>query len=93
MPAISIKINNSSLDDFSWFSLCDEVLQFLQDITPIDTGLCRDSWEAEVDIDRAIFFNPTEYASYLEDGWSDQAPNGMIKPLLDNLQSMVQGYK
>jgi len=93
MPAISVKINNTSLDEFSWLSLCDEILQFLIDKTPVDTGLCRDSWSSDVNNDQAVFFNPTEYASYLEDGWSKQAPDGMIKPLLDSLTSMVQGYK
>jgi hypothetical protein len=80
------------MNEFAWFSLCEDIYQFLVEITPVDTGLCRDSWEQEVYTEYAIFFNPTEYASYLEDGWSQQAPNGMIKPLLDRLPALKSQY-
>jgi hypothetical protein len=93
MPGISVQINNSSLDANSFELLCEEVLAFLEEITPVDTGLCRDSWEMDFAEDECTFTNDTEYASYLDEGWSKQAPQGMIQPMLQELPSMVSGYK
>jgi len=93
MPAISVRIRNSSLDGFAWEAVKDEFFQLLIDLTPVDTGLCRDSWEREDNGDVFIAFNPTEYASYLDEGWSKQAPRGMIRPALDELENIVAGYR
>ena len=92
MPGISVEINNTSLDDSQWESVCEEVLKFLEEITPVDTGVCRDAWEMDISGDTATFTNDTEYASYLDEGWSSQAPQGMIQPMLQALKSIVNGY-
>ena len=92
MPSISLTIENTSLTPEEFDSLCADVYKELQDNTPVDTGFCRDQWTYSINGDTAVFYNPTPYASYLEDGWSSQAPNGMIGPVLDSLPDMVQGY-
>ena len=92
MPGISLENTNTSLDGAQWELLCEDVLSFLEEITPVDTGLCRDSWEMQISDTDAVFTNDTEYASYLDEGWSKQAPQGMIQPLLRILPKMVQGY-
>ena len=92
MPAISLTIENTSLSPEEFDSLCADVFRELQDNTPVDTGFCRDQWEYWIQGDTATFYNSTEYASYLEDGWSSQAPMGMIGPVLRDLPSMVNGY-
>lgn len=63
----------------------DEFLNVLIELTPVDTGFCSESWDANIGDDNAVFFNSAEYASYLDDGWSQQAPNGMTEPALEQL--------
>lgn len=92
MPAISLTINNTSLDEDRFRDVCDEMLDLLMDLTPVDTGLCRDSWMMDFDPSSCTFSNDTEYASYLDEGWSKQAPNGMVTPALEKLPEIIQGY-
>lgn len=92
MPAISLTINNTSLDEDQFRDVCDEMLDLLMDLTPVDTGVCRDAWMMDFSSDSCTFSNQTEYASYLDEGWSDQAPNGMIGPALQKLPEIIQGY-
>ena len=89
MPAIQLDIQNTRFDEQEWEDICDKVFQFLLDITPVDTGVCRDSWEMNWSPEDCLFYNPTEYASYLDEGWSSQAPAGMIGPALDYLRELV----
>ena len=92
MPGISLTVNNTRLDEGQFRDVCDEMLDLLMDLTPIDTGLCRDSWLMDFSEDSCTFSNDTEYASYLDEGWSQQAPNGMIGPALEKLPEIIQGY-
>jgi hypothetical protein len=89
LPGISLTLQNTRFDEDRWADICDEVLSTLKDLTPVDTGLCRDSWEMDFDVEETTFTNDTEYASYLDEGWSDQAPDGMTGPLLAQLPSIV----
>lgn len=94
MAGIDVTITNTSLDAADWESVKDEFFQLLVDLTPVDTGLCRDSWYREdLGPNKFICVNPTPYASYLDEGWSKQAPNGMIGPALAELPHMVAGYR
>ena len=92
MPGISFKIKNTRIESDDWEEICAELLEFLQDITPVDTGLCSESWESQVDDKSAVIFNPTPYASYLDLGWSKQAPDGMTRPAIAWLRERVNGY-
>jgi hypothetical protein len=92
MPAISLTIRNTSLEEDVFRDVCDEMLDVLRDLTPVDTGFCRDSWYMAFDSAETTFYNDAEYASYLDDGWSSQAPSGMTGPALDRLQGIIDGY-
>lgn len=93
MPAIQVTIENTRLDPDLWFQLCDDFLELLRDETPIDTGFCRDQWEiTDQSETECTFYNGAEYASYLDEGWSNQAPDGMTRPALRQLPSLVAGY-
>lgn len=66
----------------------DAFLELLIELTPVDTGFCSESWDANISEDEATFFNSAEYASYLDDGWSQQAPDGMTEPALQQLSDI-----
>lgn len=93
MPAISLTIENSSLPEPEFEDLSREVFDRLVQLTPVDTGFCADSWEYDFQGDSCTFYNPCDYASYLDDGWSNQAPDGMTRPVLQELPALVRGYR
>lgn len=84
MPALLIELTNES----GWpEDLFDEIVSELFDRiverTPVDTGLCMASWEIQkIGVGRYQIYNPIEYVSYLEDGHSQQAPDGIVEPTL-----------
>ena len=92
MPGIRLVIENTSLDLDKWESVCNDLFEFIVDITPEDTGYCKDQWDMNLEDTSCEFVNDCEYASYLDEGWSKQAPNGMIGPALQMLPKLVQGY-
>lgn len=92
MPGITLNVNNSRLDEFTFQSVCEELLDLLMDLTPVDTGFCRDSWTMDFSPTVCTFINDAEYASYLDEGWSKQAPRGMTRPALEKLPSIIAGY-
>lgn len=51
----------------------------LKSVTPVDTGLARDSWEVEESKNRFDIRNTTEYIQYLNEGSSQQAPAYFIE--------------
>ena len=89
MPAIELVVENTRFEEGEWADICDQVFEFLQEVTPVDTGVCRDSWEMNWSPSDCQFYNPTEYASYLDEGWSKQAPNGMLRPAVQYLRNLV----
>lgn len=93
MPTISFSVSRP--DDFpveNWEAAMQDLFDYLVEITPVDTGYCADSWEMDVDDDGAEFFNGADYSSYLDEGWSSQAPQGMIDPALDKLGDILSNY-
>ena len=79
-------INETGMDPDRFEQLCERLFDRIVDRTPVDTGACRDAWEMYFeDEDTCIFSNGVEYVSFLEDGWSKQAPRGMIQITLDEI--------
>ncbi len=77
--------NESQMDSDEFESLCDDILSDLIDATPVDSGYCQSQWQiAKVDGEECEIDNDCDYVSYLEDGWSSQAPNGIAGPVLDD---------
>lgn len=70
----------------------EDFLQVLIELTPVDTGFCQDSWEMEGDEDLMVFHNNAEYSSFLDDGWSQQAPDGMTDPALAELPDIFDEW-
>lgn len=56
--------------------------------TPVDTGRARASWDYSFTTSNGVveghINNYVEYIVYLEHGWSDQAPAGMVAISLTN---------
>lgn len=80
-----------SEDDFQ--DACDEAFDYIVEITPVDEGYCQSRWENNSSYPTLLFENDCDYAEYLDDGWSKQAPNGMTRPTLSFVKRRVQGYE
>lgn len=93
MPGIGFELSNDSeFEPAVWLEICEEVLSALEEHTPVHTGFCRDSWNMSFSTESTYFYNNCEYASYLDEGWSSQAPSGIIPAVLQELSSIVNGY-
>lgn len=93
MSGISLDlINARGLDPEDWENLVLKVYRRLIKLTPKDTGFAAGNWEYSFDEETAHFENDTPYISYLEDGWSSQAPDGIIQVVVSELGAMVEDY-
>lgn len=93
MADISITVNRPpDIPPEVFISAMEDVFQIIVDSTPVDTGTCQAAWVSDISSDEATFFNPTEYASYLDEGWSNQAPNGIIDPALAEIPDLFNNY-
>lgn len=54
-------------------------------ITPIDTGNARNNTTLNGNIIEANY----PYAERLDEGWSKQAPNGMVEPTVELAQKII----
>lgn len=86
MPSIEVTIDQSEIPDEVFFPVLDEVFNMIVDATPVATGYAAGQWRLQGD----TISNDCEYISYLEDGWSDQAPDGMVGPALDEMPSLLR---
>lgn len=84
--------NRNNLPKDIWEGICDDLLAFIQDITPVDTGYCQEHWEMNVTSTEATYYNSAEYSSFLDDGWSNQAPTGMTGPAREEFNNLVAQY-
>ena len=96
MPSVKATLINSNpqeISDEDWSSICLELFDVVVALSPVDTGAFQDAWELNQPA-RDIFeiLNTLEYASFLEDGWSAQAPNGVLEPALQRLPSIIRRY-
>ena len=96
MPDVRATLINSNpqeIDEDTWAEICLEVYDLVIAYSPVDTGNFRDSWELnQVASDIWEIYNPVEYASFLEDGWSSQAPNGVLEPAIERLPRIIRSY-
>lgn len=58
--------------------------------TPVDTGYAQSRWQLTVGQTDFVVNNDAEYISYLEDGHSGQAPNGMVAVTLNEMDAIVE---
>lgn len=93
IKAILINSNPTEISDEDWENIVYEVFDIVVENSPVDTGNFKDSWEVnQISNDIFEIINPVEYASFLEDGWSDQAPNGVLGPAIQQLPGIIAGY-
>ena len=80
MPSIEVTIRNDmGLEPDEFQSLCEDIFNEIVDTTPVDTGYAQSRWEINFPNDNTCeISNDCDYISYLEDGHSKQAPNGMV---------------
>jgi len=92
MPGISFNIEQSWVPDDVFWPAVDDLFEILIQLTPVDTGFAQSNWEYRQSSGGVEFYNDTDYISYLDEGWSDQAPSGMTEPALDLFPDILKSY-
>lgn len=94
MPAVSATLINSNpqeIDSDQWELICFELYARVRALSPVRTGAYRAAWTLEqVSLNIWTLTNDSEYASFLEDGWSEQAPGGILEPALQSLPGLIR---
>lgn len=103
MPSITIYLTKKDkrITTGEWGVICYEVFKRIKERTPVRTGRCKSNWDmtdhSEGRGTSYRIFNPTPYVSFLENGHSRQAPEGMVRPTLQELPEIIalvtHGYK
>lgn len=90
MASLSVDLtNDSGLPPEEFDALCNEIFDLIVSRTPVDTGNCQAAWQIYFsDENTCEISNSVDYVSYLEDGWSKQAPNGMVQITLDEISDI-----
>lgn len=65
----------------------DRAYKYFKSVTPIDTGNARRRTVLRGNTIEANY----PYAKRLDQGWSRQAPSGMVEPTLDYIKRLVKG--
>lgn len=66
-------------------TLIDEIMVRVVERTPEASGAARRGWTKTKD----GFYSDVDYIESLEDGWSDQAPNGMVRLTLEEAPHII----
>ena len=89
MGTISFEVSQDDLPDEVFYPVMEEIYNQIVEATPVRTGFAQSQWKYEETGSSVDISNDCEYISYLEDGWSDQAPDGMVGPAMDNLPDLL----
>ena len=89
MATISFEVSQDGLPDEVFYPVMEEVFQQIVDTTPVRTGYAQEQWTYEDTGDGVAIVNECDYISYLEEGWSDQAPDGMVGPAMDAMPDLL----
>ena len=68
-------------------TLANDIFRGVKDKTPVDTGRAKRGWRMLKKRDGFTIYNPVSYTRYLEQGSSKQAPDGMVRPTINNLRA------
>lgn len=64
-----------------------DIFRNIQIRTPVDTGRARGNWQVEFNgSQEATIYNNLPYIERLENGWSQQAPTGMVRITLSEFE-------
>lgn len=90
MSSLSVTLTNDiGLSEDQFAAICERVFDEIVARTPVDTGRCADAWTITMDGNTCYIDNPTPYVSFLEDGHSQQAPNGMVAITLADVPELM----
>lgn len=93
MPGISIDFTRGrDIPVEAFQDAIDELFDWVVDHTPVRTGRLMRSWILNMNNDSAELINSQPYASYIDEGISMQAPNGLIGPALVEFQNLLAYY-
>ena len=93
MSGVSIELKNTlNLEPEEFEALVNDLVEELASKTPVKTGNARAGWHASMSKDGATIANDVDYVSFLEDGHSGQARQGMIKPSIKKYKPYVVSY-
>ena len=98
MAGIIIDIETERLSSSDFATVIEETYNFILALSPYDQN--RKSgphfvsfWKDPViKYPRARIENTCDYGEYLDDGWSDQAPNGITDPAQEFAQNLAEDY-
>lgn len=65
--------------------IVEELYKLLQANSPVKSGKFRRSWKMAGTKERVKITNPQPYGQRLEDGYSKKAPQGIIKPSINQI--------
>jgi hypothetical protein len=71
-------------------SLGEETEKTLHDRTPIDTGKARNGYRLEINNDGFVVINNEDHIVALDEGHSQQAPQGMNLLTLQEMPSIIE---
>ena len=72
-------------------ALVMDMFRNIQIRTPVDTGRARGNWHVEFDGEQsATIYNNLPYMERLENGWSKQAPAGMVRVTLTEFERKLK---
>lgn len=70
-------------------AVMDDVKRVAADETPVDTGRARRGWRRK----KQDVLNNVEYITHLEDGHSKQAPSGIARPTIKEINKRYRKGK
>lgn len=81
-----------TLPDFDKLTerVADEVFDRIVRRTPRQSGRAQDGWEIDKTGDGIVIKNDVPYIGILENGWSDQAPTGMVRITLEEVDDIIK---
>lgn len=95
MASLLLTLINTDPEEITpddWEEVCSQVLDEAISRSPVDTGYFQSRWELiRLSADTYEIYNDCSYASYLEDGWSSQAPTGVLAPVVNKIDSIIRG--
>lgn len=92
----TIAQNNKVFDDTAQMidglmeAVANEAFTRIYNRTPVDTGFAQSRWTMTVSERDFLITNDAPYISYLENGWSQQAPNGMVALTMNEIPQIIE---
>jgi len=74
-------------------AISDALFEDIKKRSPVRSGLFRDSWRKSGSKMRYKISNPQPYAGALERGRSRQAPDGVVRPAIENIKQPIRRYR